>query len=82
VWQHLTWTVRQDTAQLCINGELIDSISEGPYGTTLDVNITLGAFLSASGPSSLYSGAIEDLRIYNQALPGEAVAFLAPQEQP
>ena len=76
-WYHVAGTWDGTTKRLYLNGVMVASVaSTTTYNTQ---NISLGGDDNGAGPTLLWNGMLDDLRIYNRVLNVTEIAALASQ---
>jgi hypothetical protein len=68
-WYHATMVKSEEEIKLYINGEQVGSIADSRVFNDMDpLGIVLGKLDNEREPQRLFTGALDDVRIYNQAL--------------
>jgi len=78
-WHHLAVTYDGSDVSVYLDGSLEDTQSSpGGWSTTTgSAGYVIGAVMTGGGPAGLFSGAIDDLRVYDRILdPAEIVSLL------
>jgi hypothetical protein len=84
LWHHVVWTDRAGTARLFIDGAPADpaGFSYTPGTLTMDTT-TIGALIRASTATKYpFSGWLDELSVWDEALDADSIASLASGESP
>ena len=76
-WHHIVWTMTNDKSEVYVDGELVKTIFES--GSNVGYHTThpsIGRFWDESSAFDYFSGRIDELYIYNEALTSEEISDL------
>jgi sialidase-1 len=76
-WHHLGFVVQGESCTLYVDGSVAQAADQGPSTNRTPLQGLLG---TADGYHESFSGALDELRVYDRALPEEEVAAVAAGE--
>ena len=69
-WYHLAWTYNRERMITYLNGDIISNVVKTCALNTNDAPLRIG---TRNGTGNMFNGTIDDVRIYNRALPEQTI---------